>query len=330
MSNVAEGIDTFWRWWNASKDDLASAIAEHSLDGWVEPISENVKAMHPDLAWELGPGLDAQHQLCVTGEGNPELRVVTERWLARAPKADAVWEYHPARQPSPGTRELSLKLDGVDLDFDALQIEIEPDDVRRLLHITAHHPKLTEVGEEHRLTAAFLYLNEVLGEDDLDRFVGSIDISPAPLQRTASLEDLRASISELDEASESFTLLQGKTEDGMPILVMANLGLKRLDHLLMDTHVEIVIPYPANESGLYAPAVGEELDAMEDALLEALGHDAVFIGHETGLGQRVIHLHVVAGGPALPRIEEWDRNHPAWEIDVEAVHDPQWDILDRW
>jgi hypothetical protein len=126
-------------------------------------------------------------------------------------------------------------------------------------------------------------------------------------------------------------MLQGTSPEGMPLLVMANLGLKRLDHLLMDTHVEVSIPYPANpETGLYDPGVGEELSALEESLLDTVGRDAVFIAHETGMGRRVIHLHIVPGGPAVARIEEWERDNPAWDIEVTAKHDPFWEVLESW
>ena len=59
----------------------------------------------------------------------------------------------------------------------------------------------------------------------------------------------------------------------------------------MERHVEIRIPYPTSgERGFYTESIGEELGEMEDALLEALGKEAVYIGHETGLGVRRIHL----------------------------------------
>ena len=69
---------------------------------------------------------------------------------------------------------------------------------------------------------------------------------------------------------------------------------------------------------------------MQEALLEALGNDAVYIAHETGGGRRVIHLHVEPTGPALARVTEWERAHPTWSIETTARSDPQWDVLRRW
>ena len=109
-----------------------------------------------------------------------------------------------------------------------------------------------------------------------------------------------------------------------------NVGLKRLDYLLMDTHLAVKIRYTDRGDGFYADPVGEDLQAMEDKLLEALGPHAVYIGHESGCGERVIHWHVATASPAGGIVEAWERGYPAWTIESVAANDPQWDVLRRW
>jgi hypothetical protein len=56
------------------------------------------------------------HALCVTPEGRPELRSVSERWVRAGPAADAVWEYHPARPASLDALAATLEIEGRQLD----------------------------------------------------------------------------------------------------------------------------------------------------------------------------------------------------------------------
>ncbi len=125
-------------------------------------------------------------------------------------------------------------------------------------------------------------------------------------------------------------MLEGKSASGRPVLAMINVAIKRLDHLLMDQHLEVVVPF--EDGAAQGMPTGEEnqaLNALEDELIAALGHDAVYVGHETGDGRRTLHFHVAAQGPAGARVDEWARK-AGRAIEVEFRHDPGWELLRRW
>src|SRR5688572_23627857 len=113
-ADPAASIDAFWQWWATDRDRIAEAIADESVQKWVQPISERVRAIDPRLAWELSKGSAAQHALVVTPEGDPAVRHQARLWLAQAPARDMVWEYFAARQPGPLG---SLVLDGLTVDL---------------------------------------------------------------------------------------------------------------------------------------------------------------------------------------------------------------------
>ena len=326
-------IDAFWKWWQGARGPLAQAIHDRTLSDWVEPISARVHAIDPRLAWELGPGVKSAHHICVSGEGDGVLRVTTQRWVSRAPPPDEVWEYYPSRQPSRGDPKVKLEIAGVALDYADFRFALELDDVRRRVQVAVYHPKLRELPDHERGLATFLVLDDALGEDGVERWVGGVQSTLDPGRADKSRRQLIEAVEALAarQAAKSFVLLEGKAKDGRRMLAVVNLGLKRLDHLLFDSHVEITIPYATERAdGLYDAPVGEELKEMEDALLQALGKEAVYIGHETGLGRRVIHLHTAVVSPAQGIIEHWERMYPAWDIEVAARADPQWNILRRW
>jgi hypothetical protein len=329
----SDPIGDFWRWWPTAKGPLAEAIATRTLDTWAPELTAHVQAIDPKLAWELGRGVKSRHHLCVTGEGDARLRITAERWLSRAPEPDAAWEYYPARQPSPAEAGSVLRFGGVELPYDELRFNVQIDDARRLVHVVVFHPNFRHLDEEPRTTATALILDDLLGEDGAGRWLGDVEVTldatAATQERSALVEATKALSASARE--DDYTLLEGEGADGHRMLAMVNFGVKRLDHLLMESHVEISIQYPARGDGLYASeSVGDDLSAMEDVLLEMLGKDAAFIGHETGRGRRVIHLHVAPDGPALGRIAAWERAYPTWEMESVARADPQWDVMRRW
>ena len=72
------------------------------------------------------------------------------------------------------------------------------------------------------------------------------------------------------------------------------------------------------------------LNALEHELTDLLGHDAVYIGRETGRGNRTIHFHTAAARPAELRARTWAKGHPERAIEIAPRHDPRWEVLQRW
>src|SRR5262245_11533121 len=108
--------DGFWTWWASWRDRIAMAIDQQQLEGTLAGVvTRAVKRVHPEMAWELGVGEAAKYALVLSPEGNAEVRPAALRWLASAPPADAIWEYHASRQASPKTPVLDVA--GMRIDF---------------------------------------------------------------------------------------------------------------------------------------------------------------------------------------------------------------------
>jgi Family of unknown function (DUF695) len=136
---------------------------------------------------------------------------------------------------------------------------------------------------------------------------------------------------EKSATGERFAVLDGKTASGQPMVATINLAVKRLDHLLMDQSLTIRIKLTeATPQGLTSSAEAATLNALEDELMRALGRDAVYIGRETGQGERVLHFHVATAGPAEQRTRAWASGHPERQVSITAGPDPRWEILRRW
>lgn len=300
-------------------------------DELIERMNEHVSAIHPDLDWETGQGRTSEHHLCLSGVGDARLRLVAERWLRRAPPADDTWEFHAARQPG-DVAGGALTMDGKEVDFDRMTVAITIDEEHERMNVVVYHPMFSAMPERLRTRFVFLALDNALGEDDVERWVGSIDAVIAEPPGVIDLADLPARVQALAETStgESWAVLRGERE-GRPIFVTVNRAIKRVDHLMFDQHTEVVFTLLSpSEDGLTESAEADELNLLEDRLLEALGDHAVYIGRETWNGRRSMHLHVMDSGPAAAIIDRFARSMVGREVSAVPSPDPQWEVLQRW
>jgi len=169
----ADRIVPFWTWWASQRDRIAAAIATGTVASLAGEISAQVHRVDPKLAWELAPGHTAKHSLIVTPEGNPEVRPSSVAWLAAAPPADAVWEYYASRQPGPLA---SLVIAGATLDLKDVRAIAAWNESREVVNVSLWHPGFASLPPAVPKQVAFLFLDSLLGEDDVERWIGSIEV----------------------------------------------------------------------------------------------------------------------------------------------------------
>ena len=328
-----EATDTgdFWTWWAGARGRVEAAIASGGFDErLVDEIGRAVDGIQRGLAWELAPGRAAQHAFCVSPEGNPELRQAALRWLAAAPPPDPTWEYHASRQASPTLR--AVQVGPWTVDFGEMRAISSWDESRRRVDVRLWHPSFPELPNEARMQVAFLFLDNLLGEDDVERWVGAIDLLEAPTGGRTP-DELRAEVARRREETggdETWVLGTLTRPDGRQAIVTANAALKRIDHPFADHHVTIgvVLDGPVMPSD----DVAAVLNAEEDDLLERLGDAAVYAGRTTIPGLRELHFVTKDPDGMRPGIDGWAASLPdTWipggaqrRIKVDFQHDMGW------
>lgn len=333
MGTSAEGIAEFWGWWPAARGRIQAAIEGSGFgDPLVEEIAARVSAINPELDWELAPGAKARHAFCLSGKGNPELRRITEQWLRAAPAIDQTWEYHPARRGSAELAGTSLKIEGFDIELDDLVAAFEVDEGREVVNVRCFHPAFPDMPAELRGTATFLMLDDALGEDGVERWLGAIEGVPAAPDGARPIAELRAAIDVLARSAtgERFAVMRGNDAEGRPLFVTLNTALKRIDHLACDNHVviDMAILNP-DANGLTTSDEAKDLDAIEDEL-QPLFSDAVYFGRETRAGRRVLHFFAPGDSPAKQRVAAWASAHGARDVRVDWRADPRWEARARF
>ena len=331
MTDATEGLkpdalDRFWKWWATARDRVAAAIADQSLGSSpiVQEISTAVHNLHPDFAWELGPGRSAMHNLTVTPEGNLELRRLTAQWLASAPPPDTTWEYYASRQPS---APLGLDIGGTRFSPDEFRVAYSYDDSRERFDVELYHPLFGKAGQDVVRHVLFLTLDERLGEDDVERWIGRLDATASAQPSAVSLIDFTSVIAGALEkvTGERFTLGQGQSRDGKPVFVTINMALKQIDHLDHVFHLAAVMALrEPDANGLPASQEGQQLDRAEDSLLAALGANAVQLGRVTWAGRREIHFFVRDPASASVAVAAWTEQIRPWSASHTLAYDPGW------
>ena len=298
-------ITDFWAWWPENRDRVASAITSSAFDDrLVQDITKAVRTIHPAMAWELSPGRIAQHAFCVSPEGNPEIRQAALRWLAAAAPVDALWEYYPSKQAA---RSMTgLKVHGVHFDLAEMRAIASWDSARQRVDVKLWHPGFAQVPENIRMQVGFLFLDNLLGEDGVERWVGQLHLLGA-LTDGRTPDELKAEIDRrsAETNDDDHWVLSTRTRpDGLTEIAVADSSLKRIDHPFADRHA-IVRMLAGDERWLPNAEEGAILAAEEEDLERRLDGVAIFAGRTTAPGQRALHFVAEDTDRMKPAIDAW-------------------------
>jgi|GEM_PF-5153651 len=174
--------------------------------------------------------------------------------------------------------------------------------------------------------ALFVMLDQVLGEEGVERWLGAIDVAD---EQPPDAVDFGGLLAAVEEQRERGTDLWGTGQgvmDGAPVVFMANLGVKRIDQLLFDVYTRVHLEYGAvGHEGLPDGDTLELIGEATDVLEERLGREALTLGASSHQGLRTIHLRTANQGRALSIIEAWAADEGRWPITVEQNLDPTWE-----
>ncbi|WP_138418741.1 DUF695 domain-containing protein [Sinomonas gamaensis] len=314
-------ISAFWEWWGRQ----GRTIDPHQPSAALEQLSQRVAAVHPGLTWHFGAGSESEHRLTVSAGGVAEVRPTAERWLRAAPPADATWEFRASQEAEPEAFNEILEIAGSKLDLCKTLFRVEPVEEMLRVNVGVHHPAFPDVPRQVRLQVTYLVLDWLLGEDDVERWLGQIEAletAPDTVGDGAGLLRAVASIAERRDPDE-WSLAQWQEADGTPGIALFRQALRWIDYPTLDVHHSIHASYASQPNGL--PANGAALEPLRrlDYELEALlGSRGILVGHQTIAGGRTFHVYTdgedqnIAAGLA-----DWARSR---RLAIESASDPAW------
>jgi hypothetical protein len=325
-------IAEFWTWWADHRGEVATAAEKPDRAAVESLVGPAVAAIHPELRWEVRSGQSARHLLIVSGGGNLGLRVLAERWALAAPDADDEFEYAPVRRPDPSVFDSTVVVDDFDVPMGELVAGTRMDQKRGRIDVVIHHPLFPLLPEEARNDVAFRALYAALGEDDVERWLGAVQVSAdAPIDAFA-VSALGSVVDQLRPASAQWVVLKGKSRLG-PVLATVRRPFTRVDRPMCDTYVGVTAPYPGGKDGLPADdEIAKQVQGLSDQVLAALGGDgpqAVAIGHEFVARRAFIHLYIDGLEVNVDGVADVLAQWPHRKAKLTVRADPSWRRVQR-
>lgn len=320
-------IAAFWEWWAAEGQHIDPRRASTSTD----ELGRRVASIHPDLTWQFGAGVTAEHCLTVSAGGVAEVRPVAERWRRAAPRAGATWEFRSCQRRDPDAMSNVLEIAGkkVELAFTRFRVEPVPQELR--VHVGVYHPAFGELPEPVRKQVTYLVLDWLVGEDDVERWFGHVECLTEPPQGAVAGSGVLAAVDQIaaQRAPEEWAIAQWQDKDGTPGLVMYRRGLRWIDHPTLDRHQVVSAKYEAQPNGLPADAAAlESLRQLESELELLLRERGILVAHETHRGVRKLHAYTDGEDQNTDAaVRDWaiTRN-----VSVEAQPDSAWSQIRRF
>ncbi len=158
----------FWKWFQ--RNEAALFDFERDQEKTFDRLATEMHKVHPSLTFEFGPKRGNQREFVVSADGNREAFPKVESLYASAPSLPK-WKFikfRPRREP------MDLQYGGTSVTAKSVSVIIQPDGQKAGLTIL-----IPGYSKEHHQTYfgfAFLFLDQALGEFDVETRVGFIEV----------------------------------------------------------------------------------------------------------------------------------------------------------
>ena len=280
----------FWAWWSR----VADSIDPRRPSELTDELTRRVQAIHPDLTWHFGQGVGSDHCLPVSANGVAVVRPAAERWLRAAPAATRTWEFRSSQQADPAVMANVLDIAGHRVDLSRTAFSISRGEGRSRVDVGVFHPAFAQMPPGAAWQVTRLVLDWVVGEDNVERWLGRIEPLRSAPAEPASADALTREVVQLAAARtvDAWALGRWESPDGTTGIALFRPWLRWLDYPTLDRHHLIAVTYDAQANGL--PADGAALDALrtvEDGLISTIGSRGVLVGHESSRCVRTFHIY---------------------------------------
>ena len=169
-------VEAFWAWFAENEERLYEELQRREIDP--EALSERITSA-ASIAWELCPSPEEGREgLALSAEGSDSKRILVGAMLAAAPPLKR-WTLFGSKQPSDEIAGASVRLgDGQSFDFSDFWLAVDFDPESQRLEIQVHHPKFSVVPPDGRSQLTFIALDNALGENLVEAWVGPIEHTP--------------------------------------------------------------------------------------------------------------------------------------------------------
>ena len=218
-----------------------------------------------------------------------------------------------------------LEIAGHKVNLASTVFRVDPVEEELRVHVGVHHPAFAQLPEPARAQITYLVLDWLLGEDDVERWLGHIEPLETPPVPAGSADDVTAAVVAIaaQRDPDQWVLAQWQDKGGVPGLATFRSGLRWVDHPTLDRHQIVTAEYASQENGLPADAASlDALSEIESELESLLDSRGILIGYETHRGVRTYHAYTDGEDQNTDAaLGEWARNR---RLPLDAQPDPSW------
>ena len=162
------GEKAFWDWFQANDERLYNFERDqkHTFD----LLQSELRKVDKDLTFELGPIENGRREFIISADGIRESFPKVESLYAAAPALPRwkVVKYRPRREP------MDIALAGLRVDWHTVVVDLQPHGDK--MDLTMYLPGYSEHTQDNYKGVAFLFLDQALGEYDVETKVGYIEL----------------------------------------------------------------------------------------------------------------------------------------------------------
>jgi len=186
---LIEPIKSFWHWFATNTSGLANMYSNRAFDDLSKAVSRELDKVEEQLAWEIGPGKSKQYLFTISSEGNPRLRQIAETMIRFAPELPG-WEFYSSKPPRQPAGKVYLPERNIEFDTSGWKfIPLEHPEIGRL-NLLVLDERLALSDREAALKAVSIYLDELLGEDTVENWIGEFEVGSPDEAKVHKVHDM--------------------------------------------------------------------------------------------------------------------------------------------
>lgn len=171
-SKLRSNEEKFWAWFLEQEQALFGFRA--SQEELSADLTEALEAVHPDLSFEFGPPRSGQRDFTISAGGISGAFPDVRRLVEAAPSLPR-WRVLAFQQRKPISR---VAINGVELRMDQVWLAASREGDK--LEVTLFVEGYRRTPEDPYGQIAYAFLDAVLGELDVESYLGGIEILPLP------------------------------------------------------------------------------------------------------------------------------------------------------
>ncbi|MEO0659990.1 MAG: hypothetical protein AAFZ87_00500 [Planctomycetota bacterium] len=186
-------VDGFWRWFEGVERRLHRGMFDKQIVDLTRDVGARVDAVVPGLSWSFGPGdAPGEHALVLSPSGSPDVRLLTEVWIATAPDLEG-WVFRAAEPPT-DLESVRFGVGDAEIDASLARTRVGAPAPGGRLDVGIWHPAYAELDARATDWLARFLVEETLGEDRTMAWLGEVSpLAAAPDGESArTLSELQA------------------------------------------------------------------------------------------------------------------------------------------